>query len=129
MLFSAVYCLSFVIGLPWGYVGVALAYTVAVYLLAVPGMQAAFRFAPVTLSSAAARVLRPAAVGLTIAAVGAAVRAFLATASPLGTIAACTTAAALAAALLIGIWPALREDVRKLGSLMAELRAGSSAHD
>ena len=56
---STVIAASFVVGLPWGIEGVAVAYTAAVYLLFYPSLWFCFRRAPVSPGDIAAVVWRP----------------------------------------------------------------------
>jgi len=126
-LFTFLYCASFVIGLPWGARGVALAYTVAVWALAAPSLWAALRFSPVRLGDAARTLLRPTALGLAVAAGGQAARTWLPALHPLAVIAVCSVAAAAAGLLLTALWPGLRDDLRGLGALLREIKGAKSA--
>lgn len=125
-LFALVYCASFVVGLPWGARGVAVAYTVAVYVLALPGMWAALRFAPVGLGDVARTVLRPAALGLSVALGAHAAHHWLPGLHPLLTIAVCAVAGAAAGLLLAALWPGLRSDLRGVGALLREIKGSKS---
>jgi PST family polysaccharide transporter len=123
-LFALLYCVSFGIGLPWGVRGVALAYSVAVWLLAVTSLWAAFRRSPVRVGAALGTVAPAAVMGLVVAATGWQIRRWLLPAHPALIVALCAIAAILVTALLVGLWPALRRDLRGALGLFGELRAG-----
>ena len=124
---AALLSLSFVIGLPWGPKGVALAYTAAIYVLAVPALWAAYRYSPITLVALARTVRRPATLGLVIGATAHLARSWFGPASPLAVIAGCAAVATAATALMVLAWPALRGDFKNLWSLFGELRSGAGA--
>jgi PST family polysaccharide transporter len=123
-LWALLYCASFVIGLPWGAWGVALAYTIAVYALALPGIWAALRFSAIGIGDFLQAVARPATLGLVIAAAGWAARRQLDEQGPWPTLliaGAASLGAALALALL---WPSLRRELLELRELWTDLKKG-----
>jgi PST family polysaccharide transporter len=125
-LFSGLHIASFVVGLPWGPEGVAVSYAVSVYLLAVPGLWAAYRRSPVGLRAAARAVSRPAKLGLVVGgAAGLARHGLGVSHAPAVVLLVSSAAAAAAAATLIAAWPGLRQEVRTLGALLADLRRGA----
>lgn len=123
-LWAGLLCVSFLIGLPWGPRGVAWAYTVANYLLALPGLWVAYARAPVGISQVLGVLARPTVLGLAVGAAGVAVRGQLAGASPLAVIVACAGAALAALALLAAVWPALRADLAGFARLARDLKLG-----
>jgi hypothetical protein len=118
------YCLSFVVGLPWGARGVAFGYTVAVYLLALPGMWAAYRFSPVRLAAAARAVVGPAVLGLAIATSGAAARRWYGPAEPWPMLLVVGGVAIATALVVVAVWPRMRREVLGLRTLVAEIKKG-----
>jgi PST family polysaccharide transporter len=123
-LFALLYCLSFVAGLPWGARGVALAYTVAVYLLALPGMWAAFRFSPIRMATAGRAVVGPTVLGLAIATAGALARRWYGPGETWPLLLVSGGAAILAGLIVVAAWPRLRREVLGLRTLFAELKNG-----
>jgi PST family polysaccharide transporter len=121
---ALLYCVSFVIGIQWGVRGVALAYTVAVWVLAVPGMQAALSRSSVRLLDFFRTVAPSMTLGLAIAVTGLLVRRWVLPAPAWMVVAACSATAALTALALVAAWPSFRRDVNGLRELLAEIRAG-----
>jgi len=64
---SIVIVISFILGLPWGAIGVAVAYTIATYVLLVPMLWYCFRRSPISITDFFSAVYRPAVASLTMA--------------------------------------------------------------
>lgn len=65
---SSVVIASFVAGLPWGAYGVAVAYSIAMYVLLIPGLWFCFRTSPLRLRDVFVAVWRPAVASIVAAA-------------------------------------------------------------
>jgi PST family polysaccharide transporter len=126
-LFAVIYCASFAIGLPWGARGVALGYTAAVWALAVPGMWAALRLSPVRLGDLVRTVAGPTVLAFACGAAGWMCRRAIAPAGTWSTAITCCAGAAVAAAVVVTVWPALRRDVVGLGAMLRDLRKPAGA--
>jgi len=56
---SIIIVISFILGLPWGAIGVAAAYTIATYVILVPSLWYCFRQSPVSIRDFFSAILRP----------------------------------------------------------------------
>ena len=118
---------AFVIGLAGGVRGVALAYAVAVYSLAVPQTWFTMRRSPMDLLSVARVVARPLVLSLVMGGAAWGARLWALPAAPWRVVAIALAAAAAGGTAVVLIWPALRCEVLRLPSLLRELRQGESA--
>ena len=110
-----VVCLS--AGLSWGAPGVAVAYTICSYLLAVPCIQFAVKGSPIATTDVLDAVSRPLVTGVVMYIVIAAVRSQFTQWHVLGTIAASGLTGMIAAGLLLALWPSARQEVLGLAAL------------
>lgn len=74
---STIAVLSFVVGLPWGAIGVAVAYTIATYVLLVPTLWYSFRQSPISIRDFFSAILRPVIASIIMGFVILAVRSYL----------------------------------------------------
>ena len=108
---------SFVLGLPWGPVGVAIAATICFSILAVPSMMYALDKTPVSLRQFWAAISRPVVLSTLVGATGFAVYQLTASLHPVATVAIVVLAAMAAAACTFVFWRSIREDARLILSL------------
>lgn len=108
---------SFVIGLPWGPVGVAIAATICFGGLAVPSIIYALDKTPVSLLQFWAAISRPVVLSTLVGVAGFAVYQLTASLAPVATVAIVVLAALAAAACAFVFWRPIREDARLLLSL------------
>lgn len=111
---------AFLVGLPWGARGVATAYVVAIYILAMPGLWYAYRGSPVRVRDTLGATGRAAGLSWALFAAVLGVRLGIDVASGPARVALGCTAALVALGLLYAAWPGLRAEFRFLGSLIAD---------
>ncbi|UCE86685.1 MAG: lipopolysaccharide biosynthesis protein [Deltaproteobacteria bacterium] len=118
--------LSFAIGLPWGPLGVAVAYTVCVYALRYPHLAAALRDSPVSIADVLRAIHRPVLLALTAALAMAPTRTALQTHAPT-TILLCTLCAGAGAWLVsVLLLRRAREDFAEVRDVVWRLVAARS---
>jgi PST family polysaccharide transporter len=119
--------LSFFVGLPWGSLGVALAYACTRCLLVVPSTWFALRGTPVRLIDVLGAVWRPFCLSAILFATVSAARFATSPASPLS-VAGLSLAAGIAVCLaLLVVWRRLRAEALGLLDLVRQLGRGRSA--
>lgn len=105
--------LSFLIGLPWGAIGVATAYAVCITLIIVPSFSFALKQSPISVRDVFSVLYHPLALSLIVGLTMAIVRALTVDAGPIWTVAASVTAGAAVffglAAGLNSVWSDLRD--------------------
>lgn len=106
--------LSFVVGLPWGAYGVAVAFTLTTWLMLAPSFTVATRGTPVSLRDIGASVWRPAAITACAYAAGAWASAQVAPLHPFPSAVTSGGVVVLVTALLTLAWPAARQQVSVL---------------
>jgi PST family polysaccharide transporter len=121
-LFNALIVAAFFVGLPWGPRGVAMAFAVAVLVLSVPSLAAAYARSPVTLAATAAAVRRPVIVAAIAGGAAFAARAGVIHIHHVGIVAIAVAAASVAAGVVALAWPGLRAEVRDVLRLVADAR-------
>lgn len=103
--------LSFIIGLPWGPVGVATSYTLCtLFALAVPGLLFAFKYSPISLLGFFKAVWRPATVSVIMYASLELAKYYFASSNSVWTVLRCSVAALLTAILCLLLWPRVRDE-------------------
>ena len=116
---------SFVIGLPWGPVGVAAAYAFANYIVLVPWLVWAFRQTPVTIKDFANACTLPACISIACGVVGWRMVAPLAQYSPFIQLSVMCVVFCVITVAGMGLSSAGRMEVRFLASVVAQLRVRS----
>jgi PST family polysaccharide transporter len=110
---SIIMVISFILGLPWGAIGVAVAYTIATYVLLVPTLWYCFRRSPISITDFFSAISRPAVASVIMGLVIFLTRWYLADLAPiisvglLLVISACVYTSICA--LILGMLPILRE--------------------
>ena len=103
--------LSFLVGLPWGPIGVATSYTIcAVLILAVPCLLFAFRYSPVNLASFLKAMWCPLVISLIMYASLELAKYYFALRSSVWTVLYCSIAALFVAILCLTLWPRARNE-------------------
>jgi O-antigen/teichoic acid export membrane protein len=121
LLSSSVIVLSFIIGIPWGGVGVAIAYAGARCLLIVPSMWFALRGTQIGLPDVGRAVWRPLCLSILLFATVLSVRCYVLDRSP-GTIAFLSIMAGLAVSFTaILLWPQARAEAIGLLNVMRQM--------
>lgn len=120
---AVVVCTAFVIGLRWGAMGVAIGYSLAIYLLLVPTVRLSFRRTSIRMADFWAAIAQPAATSLAAAAVVLGLLQPAVGALPLA-LALAIKAAGFAAAWLLAhaLWPGGWHRLRQVRALLRELR-------
>jgi O-antigen/teichoic acid export membrane protein len=115
--------LSFVIGLPWGPIGVAWAYAIAMCALTAPGLAYAFKGTPIALRDAWGAVRRPASnSAMLLATAFVSTRLMPAEATAWASLSVGLAAAAVTLAGSLLLWRGLREEFAVNLSLLRHLR-------
>jgi O-antigen/teichoic acid export membrane protein len=114
--------LSFIIGLPWGPLGVAISYTVCTYLLQIPCYIFAFRYSPLTIRDLIKSVWTPMMISLFIFGIVKLTRNYIVSWHPLLIILFSITTGFLCATLLILLWPKARSEVLDIFETIKMLR-------
>jgi len=103
--------LSFIIGLPWGPLGVATSYTVCgIFILMVPCLLFAFRYSPINLVGFFMTIWRPITISLIMYISLEFSRRYFAFSSSIETVLYCSIAALLVAILSLMLWPKARDE-------------------
>lgn len=113
---------SFLIGLPWGAEGVALAYAVCVNLLVVPGVLCAIRGSPIRLADVVDALHRPFLASAGACGIMIGTKQVLATQPPFVAVTSALLATFLALAGCLLVWPGLRDSAREIVVLLRHLR-------
>ena len=109
---SPLTCVSFIIGLPWGPMGVAVSYTVFGYAMCYFMLVFCFKSSPISVRDVLSTLLRPTVLNLIMAGTMIAARFYVGNAHPLMLVVVCLVAEGAAAALAVVLWKALRADLK-----------------
>jgi PST family polysaccharide transporter len=109
---------SFIIGLPWGAVGVATSYAIVNYLILIPSLWYCFRFSPITTVVFLKAVLRPTIASLCMGAAIFPVYLFLANRPDIVVVGACFLTGLLAYLLVLVLIPGGVQTLREVLSYM-----------
>jgi PST family polysaccharide transporter len=116
--------LSFIIGLPWGPVGVATSYTICtLFTLTVPALSFAFRYSPINLVGFFKAVWCPLTIGLIMYASLELAKYYLAFRSSVWTILYCSITALLVTILCLILWPRARDEALNTLGIVKMLRS------
>ena len=113
---SAIIVISFILGLPWGAIGVAAGYTIANYVLLVPTLWYCFRRSPVSITDFFSAILRPMIASLCIGAAIFAGHLFLANQPSIVVVGACFLIGLLSYLLVWVLLPGGIQTLRELYS-------------
>lgn len=130
MISRPIVIVSFFLGLPWGAVGVAVAYTVCQYVLLVPGFALASRGSPVRLGDIADAAWRPLVASVTAYGVSIAAHDLTSGAGAFVTLLVTVAAAAATYSVALAAWPRLRHDLKEIVQFVLSamrMKTGTSA--
>ncbi|MCK4235559.1 MAG: oligosaccharide flippase family protein, partial [Candidatus Krumholzibacteria bacterium] len=115
--------LSFIVGLPWGALGVAISYTLcAVLLIPVPGLFFAFRHSPVTVAGFFKAVWHPTIISLIMYAVIELAQRSFAIPGPVLVILYSFVIGVVTLLVILAVWPGVRKEVLDVLKVIKMLR-------
>jgi len=113
--------ISFILGLPWGAIGVAVAYTVATYVLLAPILWYCFRRSPISITDFFSAISLPVVAGLCMGAAIFAGYSFLANQPDIVVVGACFVIGLLTYLLALVLMPGGRKTLREFFSYVSLL--------
>jgi PST family polysaccharide transporter len=114
--------LGFAVGLPWGALGVATAFSVCVSAMCIPCLAYAVKGTPVTLHDLWDALCCPIILGIAMASGALLARLLCSSSGPYLTIFACVGASALAWGLAVAVWPRARKDLTLILGILRALK-------
>ncbi len=122
--------LSFLVGLPWGPVGVATSYTLCtLFALTVPGLLFAFRYSPISLAGFFKAVWRPATISLIMYTSLELAKYYFAFSSSVWTVLYCSIISLFVAILCLMLWPRARNEALDTVRIVKMLKSPKPAVD
>ena len=119
-----IYVLSFVIGLQWGALGVAVSYTACTYLLILPAFLFAFKYSHVNLSHLIQATWRPIVISLIMGFIMIFARSHIPESHPVLVLSLSCLIGVSVLAVSILIWAGVKEEALNLCKVIKELKAG-----
>jgi PST family polysaccharide transporter len=118
MISVPVIILSFIIGLNWGVIGVAICYTIATYILLYPSFYFAFKHSPVKTYDIALNVWRPLVFSIVISAIMYVVRILMINEPLFHRTLICLFSAIISISIMYIFWTKVREDISMIIDLL-----------
>ena len=118
---TPIFMISFLIGLPWGPLGVATAYAFAVHLIRFPTLWYAFRYSPVKIKDFLNAIWRPIAVSGMMFLFMAGTKFYLSGQTPIGRLVLCCLVGGVSLGGGILLWPETRRQTTRMIQQMIEL--------
>ena len=122
MMSAPMVCAAFFVGLPWGALGVAWAYTACMLLIQFPGYYVMLKDTPISVRDVVESSWRPTVLSISLFVTMHLVRQSLATESPLEKVAITSFFGAVSLLFLIALWPKARREVSELLALRRYLK-------
>lgn len=114
--------ISFIIGLKWGPIGVAVCYTVVTYLLLYPSFYVTFKKSPIKTSDVWNNTWRPAVLSVLVFSVAYSVRTTMADFELLARTSLPIVSAVLTMSLFVAVWPKAKADVVGIVDLLKSVK-------
>ncbi len=118
---TPIFMVSFLIGLPWGPLGVATAYAFAVHLIRFPTIWYAFRYSPVKIKDFLKAIWRPVAVSGMMFLFMTGTRHYLGGQTPIGRLILCCLVGGVSLGGGILLWPETRRQTARMMQQMIDL--------
>ena len=113
---------SFIVGLPWGPVGVAFCYTVCGYMLLYPAYKFAFRYSPIKMKDLYYAIRRPLPIAIAMYLCMELTKLYVISWGAIWTLVMCSAVGFLVLALAILLWPAARSEALNILECVRLLR-------
>jgi len=122
MMSTPMVCAAFFVGLPWGALGVAWAYTTCMLLIQIPGCYIMLKDTPISVRDVVGSSWRPTVLSIILFVTMSVIRQSLAIESPVAKAAITSFFAAVSFLVFLALWPKARSEVSELLALRRYLK-------